>query len=971
MKYTSPSIILYHVLSASQDMYILVEKDTLQLLDWNPAFEKMASALALEKGKAVSHSPSAVQFSGLKEIIKNHEKLLQAGENPSSFPYLPLGKTDPLHTATTAKVVACIEDKNAALVQIFPEKSQFFDEALQKLNRREQLLKATSNVAQQLLSESENFDHTINTVLGILGNVTHVDRVYVWSIHGAPNPHEDDRLYTSQLYEWSEGAQPLQGMELVTNLLVEEGIPTWIDTFLQGKCVNSLVKNMPQEERDVLEPQGIVSILTAPIMFHGHLWGFVGFDNCHTEYIWSSEEEEILRTAGTLISTAIHSRRIHEALYEAQERFCAVEEATGDIIWSVDDKHILTYISPRVEAVLGYIPQELLGKCYLDLLLHKEEFKFTATVENYIMRDFELRTLGKDGSIKWIRSSCKYTFDEQGKMLYGFGSSVDVTHVHEAQEALRVANQDLEAAFEMANDLADSASKANEIKGEFLANMSHELRTPLNAIVGISHLLTHTELNATQRDYITKINDSSASLLHIVSSILDFSKLQDGNMRMEKHVFAISDILHSIEENTSKAVKEKNLQFSIALAPEAAVPYVGDALRLKQILTSLVLNAIKFTQEGKIQVQVNLESESEDSAVVHFSVEDTGIGLSEEQMESLFQRFTQVDFSSTRRYGGIGLGLALCKHLIELMGGKIWCTSSLGQGSIFHVTCRFTKKISTESVCLRPLSEMRILTAMPDRVSFATLQAMLKPLGFTHVCYADNGISMKERAKIQQGPDIIFVHEDFAEANLVESVLKENPSYFNNIPIIYYSKRKDKTSEKVFPATYTLMESLEPSTLYDTLISLLGHRFEFDAAQGKEGFEELLREKHSGKKILLVEDNEVNQLIAQTILEEAGLRVTVANDGIEGYECMHKDKYDLVVMDIQMPRMDGLSAAKKIREHTEFAHIPIIALTAHARDEDKEKSFNAGMNAHATKPIDPAKFFKVLLYWLSKSEDAQ
>ncbi len=971
MKYTPPSVILHHVLSASQDMYILVEKDSLQLLDWNPAFEKMASSLALEKGQLISASPSVAQFSGLKEIIKIHGQLLQGGQNPSSFVYLPLGKKKSLKAETTAKVVACIKDKNAVLVQIFPEKTQCFNEALQNLDRRELLLKATSSVAQKLLSVSENFDLTINTVLGILGNATKVDRVYVWSIHGAPNPREDDRLYTSQLYEWSEGAQPQQGLDLVQNLLVEEGIPTWIDTFLSGKCVNNHVKNMPQEERDVLEAQGIISILTAPIMFHGHLWGFIGFDNCHTEYTWSAAEEDILRTAGTLISTAIHSRRTNEALYEAQERFCAVEEASGNIIWSVDENHHLTYVSPRLEAVLGYAPQEVLGKPYASLLLHEDEFQFTATPQKYIMRDFELRALGKDGSIKWLRSSCKYTFDSQGVMLHGVGSSVDVTQMHEAQEALRVANQDLKDAIEMANDLADTASRANAIKGEFLANMSHEIRTPLNAIVGISHLLEHTELNATQREYITKINDSSGSLLHIVNTILDFSKLQDGNMRVEKHIFAIDEILHAIEGAASKGVREKNLQFTMNMAPNVSRHYIGDALRLKQVLISLVLNAIKFTKEGKVHVQVSLECENEDSAMLLFSIEDTGIGLSQEQMETLFQHFTQADFSSTRRYGGLGLGLALCKHLIELMGGEVWCTSTLGQGSTFHVKCRFAKNFSVESKKVCAFSEIRILAAMPNPVSFATLQAMLKPLGFTYLCYANDVISLNEKSQAQHIPDIIFMHENFLEAAFVEKRLVENPDYLGRIPIIYYSKNGAREGVHALPDSYTLMDSLEPSTLYDALISLLGHRFEAEATQNQQGFEELLREQHGGKKVLLVEDNEVNQLIAQAILEEVGLHVSVANDGIEGYECMQKDSYDLVLMDIQMPRMDGLCAAKKIREHAEFAHIPIIALTAHATDEDREKSLNAGMNAHTTKPIDPTKFFKVLLYWLSKGANVE
>ncbi len=959
MNISLPNHCLQTLLHISNDMYIVVDIDTFTLRTWNTAFEKASQNFNTQGLKQSFLEDTTALFLGLHESMQQQMLLLRQGEDPCTFAYVPIG-TQGLFKA---RLVGFCEDDTALLIQlVFQEKQRSFSQIdIQNLERRDSLLTATTQVAETLLTDSKNFDITIDTVLGILGAATQVDRVYVWSIHGAPNPEEDDRLYTSQLYEWSEGAEPQQGNDLVVNMLVEEGIPTWIDTFLAGKCVNALVKNMPQAERDVLEPQGIISILTAPIMFHGLLWGFIGFDNCHAEYTWSREEEDILRTAGTLVSTAIHSRRINEALYVAQERFRGVEEATGDIIWSVDAEQNIDYISPRLEAVLQYTPAEIVGKPFNALLLNGDEFVCTATADNFIMRDFELRARCKDGSVKWLLSSCKYSFDAQGNLLSGFGSSSDVTLAHEAQEALQVANKELEEAIKIANDLVTSAQTANAIKGSFLANMSHEIRTPMNAVIGIIHLLKHTQLSEKQKEYIDQIDSSSAALLNIINDILDFSKIQDGNMTIEKHSFTIQSLLNDIKQVAAHWIEERKLDFTISLAPEVEPSYIGDSLRLNQVLTSLVTNAIKFTHEGSVSIYVAVERTCDEGSFLHFYIKDTGIGISEESRAMLFESFTQADISSTRRYGGIGLGLALCRHLTVLMGGDIWCESIVGQGSTFHFTCRLERVLQKE-MAPKPLKNISVLVAFPDENSFAALKKTLDPLGYARLQLAKDCMSMKAEVDSVTPPDVIILHHKFAEASVIESVLTSNVGYFNAIPLLYFSEEQGLSTF----ARYTHLPSLEPSVLHDAFVNVLGAAFEPDPAMYEQGFEQILRAKHGGKHILLVEDNEINQMIAQSILEDVGLRVTVANDGLEGCELIYKDNFDLVIMDIQMPRMDGLSAARKIREDAQFAHIPIIALTAHAMESDREKSLNAGMDDHTTKPIDPPKLFKILLYWLDK-----
>ena len=841
----------------------------------------------------------------------------------------------------------------------------------QTLLRRDVLLQSTSMAAQQLLSDNANFDETVSGVLEMLGHATGVDRVYVWSIHPSPHPEINPELHTTQLYEWSEGADPQQDSDICTNRPVSEAIPTWIDTFLSGKCVNNLVRNMPQLEQEQLAPQGIVSIMTAPILFHGELWGFIGFDDCHSEYIWTESEENILRAAGTLIGTAIHNQRINEALRQAQERFRMVEEATGEVIWSVGPDSRFEYISEKVVPVLGYTPEELVGQDIRMLLLEPEEPAFRPTPENSIMRDAELRARCKDGSVKWVRSSCKFLFDKDGRMRHGFGTSMDTTEVRQAHEELRAAKEALEKANEqlataarVATQLANEAHKANLAKGEFLANMSHEIRTPMNAIMGMAHLLLRTELRPRQRDFMEKINFASQSLLRIINDILDFSKVEAGKMDLEERPFHVEDIVRGVNDLVAHRVEEKNLSLAVRVAPEARGEYMGDSLRLAQVLTNLCTNAVKFTAEGGVTIDVVLDGEEDGKSVLHFSVSDTGIGLTPEQTAKLFTPFTQADTSTTRRYGGTGLGLALCKKITALMGGDIWCESTPGAGSAFHFTCRFPKADLETRRGGGPESfnDMRVLAAFPKGRGLDKIGELLSAMGCKNVERAADIMSIKNRLDAAEPPDVLIVNDDFKDAGLLRDVLAKDPGYLDNIPVILVSA----PDGMAFESARVLHRPLAQSSLYNCLVEIFGRDLGLAARDKVRQREEELLGKYKGSRILLVEDNEINQMVAEEMLVLAGMNVTIAGNGVEALDLLHEREFDLVLMDIQMPEMDGLTATSKLRAEHRFAALPVIAMTAHAMADDRQKSLDAGMNAHITKPIDNGELLNTLAKWLGK-----
>ncbi len=519
------------------------------------------------------------------------------------------------------------------------------------------------------------------------------------------------------------------------------------------------------------------------------------------------------------------------------------------------------------------------------------------------------------------------------------------------------------------------AEDATRAKSEFLANMSHEIRTPMNAIMGMAHLAQRTELTPKQRDYLVKISRAAHALLAIINDLLDFSKIEAGRMTLEHAPFLLNDMLENLADIVGLKAEEKGIELVFSVAHDTPLRLVGDALRLGQILINLVNNAIKFTEHGEIVVTIAPEQQDEREVRLKCSVRDSGIGMTPEQMARLFQSFTQADASTTRKYGGTGLGLTISKQLVEQMGGRIWVASEPGRGSTFHFTVVLGIDAAgaprTARASLHELKGKRMLVVDDSDNARMAMAAMLQDKGFV-VQAVSSGESAVERVRdaSARGAPIDLVLMDWrmpgmdgiAASRRIKSdtTLAHPPAIlmvtaFGREEVMHRCKEAGLDGFLIKPVN----ESLLMDAVMDVFVRPAGATHRAAAAAAMEAPQRL-----QGRRVLLVEDNAINTELAVELLQDLGLVCVTAGNGRDGVARAVNEPFDLVLMDIQMPEMDGLTAARMIRQHERLRDLPIIAMTAHAMSGDREQSRAAGMNDHLTKPIDPENLKETLCRWM-------
>ncbi len=553
-------------------------------------------------------------------------------------------------------------------------------------------------------------------------------------------------------------------------------------------------------------------------------------------------------------------------------------------------------------------------------------------------------------------------FNREGKLIGLIGVILDLTEQKKIAEELKISKEQAEA--------------ANVAKSEFLARMSHEIRTPMNAIIGLSHLCLQTDLNTKQKDYVDKTHRSAKSLLRIINDILDFSKIEAGRFDMENVEFELEKVLQNISDLNSLSAQKKDIELVFSVSPSVPMQLVGDPLRLGQVLTNLVNNAIKFTEKGEVAVFIDKLEENESEVILQFVVKDTGIGMNEKQLKSLFKEFTQVDGSISRKFGGTGLGLAIAKKIINIMGGNIQVESQPDKGSSFTFTIRLGsgRNKADQYEKLHSLKGMKVLGCDDNETVRLFLKKSFESLEFDGTI-VESGEKVIETLLVNKNKPYQLIILDYMMPGMdgltTTEQIHKNKEISTNPKIILLTafnneELRQRAAELGIDAF--ILKPVSRSTIYDTILNLYAdiattETTELSSVEIKERLNIL-----AGSNILLVEDNEINQQIAIELLEQEGIEVEISNDGREGVEKVlnsgYPSKYNLVLMDLQMPNMDGITATKHIRKNTEYDELPIVAMTADAMVGVLEECMSAGMNDFISKPIDPDEVFSTILKWL-------
>lgn len=712
------------------------------------------------------------------------------------------------------------------------------------IKKKDRLLRGIAESVKTLISETD-IESGFNSGLKILGRAAEVDRIYIYKHKEDP---ETEEMYVSILYEWAapncESQIHNKGLQKLSYSRFES--LKFYDSFSKGKTLKFLIKDLPEEEQYVFIDGNIKSIILVPIFVDEKYWGFIGFDECKTNRIWSQNEESLLITMAASLGSVIKKNNIQE----------------------------------------------------------------------------ELENKNRELDIAVIK--------------------------------------------------AESAVKA---KSEFLALMSHEIRTPMNGVIGMTGLLLDTPLTDEQKEYCETIRLSGDQLLVIINDILDFSKIESDKLDLENQLFDLRDCIEDSLDLLASKSAEKGLDLAYLIENNTPVAINGDVTRLRQILTNLVSNAVKFTEEGEVFITASANQMHDDVYEIKFAVKDTGIGIPKDKMNKLFKSFSQIDSSTTRTHGGTGLGLAISKRLSEMMGGKMWVESEINQGATFYFTIIAEAGASQSKVYLKgsesQLSGKKILIVDDNITNRRILKLQLDNWGVTSVVPEDSSkaLDLFRSGEIFDGA--IFDYQMPIMDGLELTKLVRETEAGSSIPIVILTsigKKEDISSFKDLNLSAFLNKPIKHLQLYDCLANLFSSNKESvrDVYKKHVSIDSTLAEKRP-LKILLAEDNLVNQKVAIRILQKMGYRVDVAANGIEVIDALRDIHYDIVFMDIQMPEMDGYDATRIIlRDYSKEKRPKIIAMTANAMQGDKEECLLLGMDDYISKPIRIEEIQQVLQKWGDK-----
>jgi two-component system, sensor histidine kinase and response regulator len=714
------------------------------------------------------------------------------------------------------------------------------------------------------------------------------------------------------------------------------------------------------------EMQWIRGCLAAPILNKGELVGFLSLES-RSPGFYTAAHAERLSTFADQAGVAIENARLYHEIRREKQFFEALllNIPTATAVDDLDGRIVAW--NPAAERLFGYTQEEAIGRDVDTLVAANDAIRSEAaayseqTMEGGRIHTITRRTR-KDG--EWVDvelSVAPVVVD--GKRIGALAMYHDITDLQRARQA---------------------AEEAAQSKSRFLANMSHEIRTPMNAIVGLSHLALKSDLTPKLRDYLAKIQSSAHTLLSLINDILDFSKIEAGKLELERIPFRLDEVLDNIANVMTLKAEEKGLELLFHLAPDAPQALVGDALRLGQVLINLVNNAVKFTERGEVVVAADVAAREGDRVRLRFTVRDTGIGMSPEQQARLFEAFTQADGSTTRKYGGTGLGLAISRQLVGLMGGEISVESRPGVGSTFTFIVPIDLQVGTVSPRLSLLADLqaiRVLVVDDNETARTILHDELAAMGIAVKAVGSGPAALAELVRAsgaEERPyDLVLMDWKMPEVDGLETARRiKTELELSRLPIIFmvtaYGREEIRHQADALGLEAFLAKPITPSLLYDHIVEAFSRSprtAPHDAPVPTARPDVPLRPAEAplaGARVLVAEDNSINQQVAREILEGFGLVVEIAPNGRRAVEALSADdaRFDAVLMDVQMPEMDGLEATRAIRGGSHHADIPIIAMTAHALASERQNCLAAGMHDHVAKPFSPEQMLAALARWI-------
>jgi two-component system sensor histidine kinase/response regulator len=648
-----------------------------------------------------------------------------------------------------------------------------------------------------------------------------------------------------------------------------------------------------------------------------------------------------------------------EAVRRSEAHFRSLIENVSDAIMKLDRQGTVLYASPSSENLVGYTPEELVGKSVFGVV-HPDDQPRT--------RDSLDHALASSGSSLMLELRLKH---QSGSWRIAEGlinNRLDEPEVHAIIVTFRDVTQRKRA--EELHKEKEAAEAASRVKSEFLANMSHEIRTPMNGIIGMTELALDTDLTTEQREFLDTVKVSAESLLSLLNDILDFSKIEAGKMELDPVGFYLRDSLDDTMKTLALRAHSKGLELICHVLPGVPDAIIGDAGRLRQIIINLVGNAIKFTEQGEVVVQVETDSQTDGEICLHFAVSDTGAGIPPEKQQIIFHAFSQADSSTTRRYGGTGLGLTISTQLVEMMGGRIWVNSTVGEGSTFHFTARFGLPTEEMTICNEPadVGGIRALIVDDNATNRRILVELLTNWGLHPTAIEGGKIALAElqRAADSGQPyglvllDCMMPEMDGFE---VAEFIRQSPK-LSGLTLIMLSSAlqiTDRARSQELGFHAYLAKPIKQSELLNSIVSSVSQpqAATIKLSSGRRSWSQTSRRP---LRVLLAEDSPVNQRLAMRLLAKWGHSVMVVNNGRQAVAAFEAEPFDMILMDVQMPEMGGFEATAAIRsqERDTSDHVPIIAMTAHAMKGDRERCLGSGMDGYISKPIQPKELFDTI-----------